>query len=649
MYLQSLFTTPLSTAQLLANLRTRLEPMEQKSAYISAHMPDLAAEIIANADQACMGMLQLPGTGGVREFVGNPPCWLERRHNDNEFLWQLNRMTHWQELLEAYSLTKEKKYAEKVISELLDWIDTVNITDEMYDYPLSYYHECNPMRALELGIRNYKIWPLVLEHLGNTEFFTEEILEKYLICVYRQIRILRKVSPQIWPNADHNHFLMECLGILTTALYFPELKEAAEWKSFAIDGIERCAKAQLTTDGGQIEGCPSYHNGCMFWFGLAVVLAKRFGFSFSDSYMECFCSNLDYSIYTLRPTGKCVPVGDSHANNLAAMGAVYGYFALNDLTWLGLCMNLIPAKEVFHEASKHTWRALNPEQFYTDLKSLQQQIYPCGLKTTFWNRTLGQAIVRSGWTKQDLSFLMTCRSPVQNGHAHIDLMSFDFTALGKNMVCDPGIFCYRDDQDRRDFKSTAYHSTITIDKKNQFEYIDSFRFGKQEFGEIYNVQQRSFYSVASAVHQNYQPVTHQRHICLVDDSFLLVADRLQQLDNNEIDRYYHIDFTAVSTQPNGVVATDETANLVIYSFPQEPVSLLAGRLSDSNDVARPSTRVCFSGKYSGAKTYLTVLLPFRQKEVPTVSISQLTETTYTLICGSTYQIELTEEDIILKK
>ena len=145
--------------------------------------------------------------------------------------------------------------------------------------------------------------------------YYEAILEQYLGAVYTQTKILRKVSPLLWPKADHNHFLMECLGILTTALYFPELREAEEWKSFAIDGIERCCLAQLTEDGGQIEGCPSYHNGCMFWFGLAVVLAKRFHFKFSDQYMELFRRNLDYSIYSLRPTGKCVPVGDSHANN----------------------------------------------------------------------------------------------------------------------------------------------------------------------------------------------------------------------------------------------------------------------------------------------------------------------------------------------
>lgn len=649
MRIQELLKEPISTAQLLANLRNRLEPMEKKSQYIAEKMPQLAAETIEAAEYAYQGMIQLPGTGGVREFVGNPPCWLERRHNDNEFLWQLNRMTHWQPMLEAYSLTKDEKYAKKVLSEMLNWIDTVEITDEMYDYPLSYFSECNPLRALELGIRNYKIWPLVLEHLGRTEFFTEEILEKYLIAVYKQIRILRKVSPQLWPKADHNHFLMENLGILTTALYFPELKEADEWKAFSIDGIERCAKAQLTVDGGQIEGCPSYHNGCMFWFGLAVVLAKRFGFRFSDEYMALFRKNLDYSIYALRPTGLCVPVGDSHANNLAVMGGVYGYLALDDLTWLGLSTNLIKIDDIMHEANKHVWRALDVEAFHRDLETLKSGNYECDMKTTFWNRTLDQAVLRSGWGSEDLSFLMNCHSPVQNAHAHIDLLSFDFTALGKNMVCDPGIFCYREDADRREFKSTAYHSTIVIDNRNQFEYIRSFDYGPQKPGKIYQVEQRDFYSIASGYHENYEPVIHQRHMALVDNAFVLIADHLTGLANNDVQRYFHLDFTDVRIEKDCVISHSDKADLALKTYPEEHTELLPGRLSDVNDVARPATRVCYSGKYSGERTYITILVPYHG-EKPELSIQQLESESYQVCCdGKAYQVNLSDKDMTLVK
>ncbi len=647
MNIQALLKKPISTAELLANLRSRLEPMAAKSSYIQNHMPEVCKETIENAEYAYRGMIKLPGTGGVREFVGNPPGWLERRHNDNEYLWQLNRMTHWQEMLEAYSLTKDEKYGRKVIDEMLNWIETVEIKEEMIDYPIGYFSECHPLRVLELGIRSYKTWPLVLEHLGPSELFTEEVLEKYIGAVYLQMKMLRKVSPILWPKADHNHYLMECLGILTTALYFPELKEADEWRAYAIDGIERCCQAQLTEDGGQIEGCPSYHNGCMFWFGLAVVLAKRFGFTFSESYMQLFHKNLDYSIYSLRPTGKCVPVGDSHANHLAVMGGVYGYFALDDLTWLGLATNLIPMEIIKKEAVKHIWRASDVKGFHEALQELGSKQYECDKQTMFWNRTLHQAIIRSGWDSEALSFLLTCRSPIQNFHAHIDLMSFDFTALGKDMICDPGIFCYRDDEDRKQFKSSNYHSTLLIDERDHFEYRGSFNYGPQKHGEIYQVMNCGFYQVASARHMNYEPIIHERHVALVEERFIVVADRVEGLQGEQIQRYFHMDYTDVVVAEGYVLGKHPVANLAIYSEPKQITQLLPGRLSDVNDIARPSTRVRYESTGEGTVTFVTVLVPFQDEVQPSIQLRQLDESSYSLDYGHRFTISVKEQMLVI--
>lgn len=649
--IQRLLKEPLPTGRLLQNLRLRLEDMDAKAAYLLTYRQPAVEETIARGEAAFQGMLVLPGTGGGKEFVGDPPCWLERRHNDNEFLWQLNRMTHWQDLLEAFSLTKDGKYAKKVTEELRHWIRTVKVPEDLREYPLSYFSECHPHRALEIGIRAYKTWPLVMEHLGRTEYFTEELLEQYLEAVYRQIRALRRVSPQLWPKADHNHFLMECLGVLTTALYFPELKEAEEWRSFAIDGIERCAAAQLTEAGGQIEGCPSYHNGCMFWFGLALQLSRRFGFTFSEEYRLRYRKNLDYSIYSMRPTGKCVPAGDSHANYLASMAGIYGYLALGELTWLGLAANFMDRENIYREADRHAWRALDIQQFYKELQTLEKGGYHCYLPRTFYNRELGQAIFRSGWSRDALSFFMTCRSPVQNAHAHIDLMSFDFTGLGKNMVCDPGIFCYREDEDRRRFKSTAYHSTVVIDDKDQFAYEGSFAFGPQKKGSVFRVEERDFYQVASASHFNYEPVVHYRHMALVEGRFLLVADVLTSLKENHVKGYFHLDYTDVQVWGERVEGRDAKANLALYRYPYQKISLLPGQLSDTNDRTRPAVRVLYEGRYSGEQCFLTLLVPYKGEITEPVELGKLPGegNVYEVTYGETYRITVEKEDMIIAK
>lgn len=651
MNIQELLSEPMTTKKLLYNLTQRLDDMDAKGRYLIQYRQEAVKETIARAEDAYAGMLILPGTGGVKEFVGDTPCWLERRHNDNEFLWQLNRMTHWQDLLEAYTLTKEEKYAQKVVDELLDWIQVVNIPCELDEYPIDYFVACNPLRALEIGIRAYKTWPLVLEHLGRTPYLTEALLEQYLGVIHVQIKALRKVSPVLWPKADHNHFLMECLGILTTALYFPELKEAGEWKSFAIDGIERCARAQLTQEGGQIEGCPSYHNGCMFWFGMAVLLAKRFGFVFSEEYMHLYRKNLDYSIYSLRPTGKCVPVGDSHANYEAVMAGIYGYMALDDITWLALTANFIDMDILYKEAEKHVWRSPDIADFYRCLYTLKKKSYVCDMPLVFVNKKIGQAVLKSDWSKDALSLLMTCRSPIQNFHAHTDLLSFDFTALGKNMVCDPGIFCYREDEDRRMFKSTQYHSTIVIGDRDQFAYQGSFQYGPQKKGYIDFAEEGEGYRITGGVHDNYEPVVHRRYLVLMDKGFVIVLDKLTGMEQTNVQRYFHLDYTEVEVCRTCAVGKDKKANLAVYTYPVQKPELLFGRLSDKNDVARASTRLLYQGIYSGEQWFVTLLIPFKERlpyPVKIVRCEGVAEV-FEICCGETYRVEVTEEAVEIIK
>lgn len=103
---------------------------KEKSELIIKEMPDYVKDIIQKANNALEGKLLLPGTDGIPKFVGNPPAWFNRMNDDNEFLWQLNRMEHWMYLVEAYSYTGKKEYALKVIEEFKDWNEQIGLTPD---------------------------------------------------------------------------------------------------------------------------------------------------------------------------------------------------------------------------------------------------------------------------------------------------------------------------------------------------------------------------------------------------------------------------------------------------------------------------------------------------------------------------------------
>ncbi|WP_255763987.1 heparinase II/III family protein [Jeotgalibaca sp. MA1X17-3] len=104
----------------------------KKAHLIQEHLPELVSKTISKAEEILEGNLLLPGTEGVPKFIGNPPDWFQVMNGYDEFLWQLNRMDHWQPLLEAFSYTGEEKYAVKVLEELVNWIEVTGILEEDY-------------------------------------------------------------------------------------------------------------------------------------------------------------------------------------------------------------------------------------------------------------------------------------------------------------------------------------------------------------------------------------------------------------------------------------------------------------------------------------------------------------------------------------
>lgn len=598
----------------LAQIRERLlaenHEARKKAKLIKEEMPSYVTDIVLKADDALKGKLLLPGTGGVPKFVGNPPDWFQRMDGDNEFLWQLSRMEHWMYLVEAYSYTGDEAYARKVIAEFKHWNEAIGLlTEDYFAKDIDFFVTVHPMRILECGIRLYKTWPFIIEHLIDSDLLDDEFLEAYVYSVYVQAKLIATHSPVFWPEADHNHYIMECLGLLTTSLMFSEFKESVSWSELAFRELERCSEKQLTTVGGQIEGCPSYHNGCMFWFGMVITIAKKYQFEISQSYITRYQKNLDFSLHSMRPTGKTYPLGDSHANNLAIMSAVFGYFSFEDMYWLNHLANFLPVSEIKEVALSFVRYCLTPEKFSADMTKIQPLPRQELLPTNLFNEEIGQGFIRSSWDQTAHGVALTCRSPVQNAHAHIDLLSFEYVALGKNIVSDPGILTYKDNEARKFLKSTSAHSTLMIDQRDFFEYINSWSYGPQKTGELLDLRTGPKAVTLSGHHLSYDPTEIIRAVSLVENTFLIVYDKIiKGQEGSTVSRIFHLDYTDVSANKEGVEALSETVNAVIVDSAMVNPTIEASILSDRNDVSRPSRRVIFNSGYE--EEFVTIIYPY---------------------------------------
>lgn len=655
-----LLREPTTPADLLQAVRARMIGRWQRenraphttAALLRDRLPEVAAQTVAEADRALAGMLVLPGTGARPYFVGNPPDWYANPVNDNEYLWILNRHGHWRNLLAAYTLTGDARYGAKVVQEVRDWIARVQQPpiDTNPETARPVFRGIDPWRLLETGIRMFESWPLILDHLIDTDLMTPELLSEYVVALYQHGEELAEVSPVLFPDANHNMHIMQNLGLLTIATNLPELKTAEAWRTQAIRELERAARVQITDGGGQIEGCPHYHNVCLHYLSRAQLLLNADGGDerFSDEYLDRIKRGLDYSVYAFRPSGTGVPWGDSDADLRAVTAAFHAGLAFGHWAPLQRLTVMAGRDSTRAECLRSVWRSPDLPTFLREFEAPSLPA-PASLPTVRWHQDLGQVTMRTDWSHDALSLFFACHTPIAEGsHAHIDPMGFDFTALGRPLVVDPGRYCYRQDDDRRTFKTAAYHNSLMIDRADPYQYLASGRTERPKQQGIRWVQDDPDLMAAEAEHTNYAPAIHRRAVAIVAcpdagvGAFLLVLDHVRDLaPERTVQVYYHLDSPAVTWDPERRVATTDSSdvNVAVFASPNVRGSLLEGRVSDFLDVARPSTRLLLEDTTPPTGTtrlYAAVIVPYRAADpAPVITDLRIAQDDDQITCAFT--------------
>ncbi|WP_215701552.1 heparinase II/III family protein [Clostridium sp. MCC353] len=614
----------MTSPELLKRLKDRILAANQgktaleRGAVIKEQFPQLASHTIELADQALKGLLVLPGTGPDLYFVGNPPKWQFNPVNDNEYTFHLNRMHHLKTMAEAYSLTGNLEYAKKAIDELSDWIDTnkcPGLTDETGAYALDRYSGLSTWRALEVGIRGYRTWPIIIELLADTPYFTPEFLEKLVCSIYEHCRVLYEISPLLWPKADHNHYLMENLGLMSFSCLFPEMKNSGVYLAHSQNELDRCMEAQCTPCGGQIEGCPSYHNGCVFWFAMRAVFARKFNIQVPNAYLERLEKMFQHSVYATRSCGGNFPWGDSHIADKETMSlaAVSCYMAYSDPKYLETALYFYPPSTLLEDVRDNLWRIPDTRQIKEVMETAVSSPKKPDLPLIAWQKDLNQVYIRTGWERDAISFMTACRTPVQNLHAHIDAGGFDLTAFGEPLLTDPGIYTYKNDENRKRFKSAFWHNCLTVNWKNMWEYQASWAYGPQKEGRLVSVTEEDGIICALSCHHNYEPAEAVRCLSLIDNRFLVVVDQVSGLEKGDsVQIHFHPDRTFIKETPFGMIsALDGRPNIELAYGSFMETQTEAGKISTVNDVWHDSLVVHLNHRMeeNGTFRHAAILIP----------------------------------------
>lgn len=579
------------------------------AAYIRANLPDIERDLLAQARQFLDGQMILCGTMGKPYFVGNPPRWSENPVGDAEYVFMLNRMEHWPVLIRAYYLTDDSVYAEKVVSELEHWIDTCPPLEIASEYAVAKprFSAATPWRSLELGIRANRSWNFVLQLLAGEPCFSEHIYRKMMLSLFQHAQILYQVCPVLWPHADHNHYLTECLGLLEISCLCDCMEQAPAWRNHALRELERCAKNQILPGGAQIEGAPNYHNECLFQMTYSIQLARRYGLSFSAQYEQLVHSMLMRSIYTTRPDGAEVPWGDSDAVPLVFRSAFCHYNAFGDTDALRLVGAAFGKEGLLREFPRQVW-ALQDAPATAKWLAEWNASTPA-LPTFLYDRACKQVMARTAWKPSGDSFFFSARSPIHNDHAHIDPNAFEYFSHGFAVMPDAGRYTYREGGDRHYYKSTEAHNTLTVNGKDAFDYLGTWAYGNQQRGDILAAEQCGDLCYACGFHENYSPAIHRRALILTAGC-LFVFDAIDGLNPTDfLSAYFLFDTTQCDLMQGLFRAASPGGQLVttLAFCGGTSATVLAGRISETMDQEHIARRLCLTADGKHAHRLLSVI------------------------------------------
>ncbi len=591
--------------------------------FVSDRLSSIRDDATAVAESACRGRFDLLGYRGLS--FGDPIDWhldpvSGRRApfvhwsqldpldpdevGDSKVVWELNRHQWLVRLGQAYWLTADERYAERFVTSIREWMRAnppgVGI---------------NWASSLEVALRMISwCWALFL-------FRESKMLSPvFFLSLLGGIRahashIERYLSYYFAPNT---HLTGEALGLFYAGVVFPELRSAERWRALGAQILVKQNDQQVLPDGVYFEQSTCYQRYTVEIYLHFLMLAARNGVTVPAFISERVQRMLDFLLAVRHGDGSIPKIGDADGGWLLPLASRtpddYRSVFSSAATFFGRADYAWAAKELAPEtmwllgtSGAKTFKTLLPAPPSTP----PSRLFPNG----------GYAVMRSGWedrTNQLIFDVGPLGSPICAGHGHADLLSIQCAVFGMPYLVDPGTFCYSADPDWRDFfRSTAAHSTVTVDGAEQAEPDGLFIWKERPQVRVGRWLSTETFDLADAEHDAYldrpNPVTHRRRILFIKSLGWIVIDDLGGSAFHHVELRYQFAPLPVTVDRSGWIRAQgaEHHGLLIRAFATMPLQ------TNLSEGALNPKQGWYSSDYGQRKpapvlTYsVTTCLPFR--------------------------------------
>lgn len=344
--------------------------------------------------------------------------------------WELSRGHHLLWLGMAYKLTNRREYAEEIIHEIEDWID---------ENPLM--RSVNWTCTMEVAIRSVN-WLYALFFISDFEGFTDSFSRRVTDSLCQHLFYIRSNPERTFPYSN-NHYSANVVGEIYLTMFFKKQR----LKKKAVKALYADIRTQVLPSGCHYEKSISYHRLVVEMYSYTIYMLKRCNEVIPVDIIERISKMYDYTSNYTKPTGLAPLVADNDDGRFLPF--VKRDFREHDY--------------LNDKGSLETLVVSNGQTILFNSSISESQLYVDAGMAIEKRGSAYLIVTNAGFskiTKESDSLIWT--------HTHNDLLSFELSVFGKDLIIDPGTYVYTSDKRKRnEFRSTSKHNTVVVDGEEQ--------------------------------------------------------------------------------------------------------------------------------------------------------------------------------------
>lgn len=370
---------------------------------------------------------------------------LTPKGSDIKIPWELSRCHHLLWLGETFLITGEGKYAKEVVDEIADWIES---------NPLMY--AVNWTCSMDVAIRAIN-WMYALLFIERSEYFDDAFASKVYQSLYQHLFFIKNNLEKCIPYSN-NHYVSDLVGLLFLGAFFSTNAKGRKAFRFAKKEYINETLIEVLPSGVNYEKSVSYHRLMTELLVYSRCMLVRIGEKLPKSVDDRLQKMLEY-VGHYSVNGSSPLVGDNDN------GRLLPFISRNfkDHTYLV-------------DDSSLEWRIVN-----SDIQPLAIHRRQFLYSQVFTDANVAILKKKSRYVFVGCSPRWRFDKATEQyvgTHLHNDLLSFVYFDSGKEIIVDPGVYCYTSDIDsRNEFRSAKKHNTIIVDGEEQNLLSASSAFG----------------------------------------------------------------------------------------------------------------------------------------------------------------------------